>query len=331
MDAGRVSFGFVLCVAFALSGVVFSTAELHRLLHPPKDDGSLALLVVGDWGRRGAYNQSQVAVQMGIIGEKLEVDFVISTGDNFYKNGLKGTDDPAFEESFSKIYTAPSLQKEWYTVLGNHDYRGDVEAQLSPIIRKLDNRWICLRSFIVDTEIVEFFFVDTTPLVNKYFIHPEDAVYDWKGILPRQNYLSSLLKDVDSALKDSNAKWKIVVGHHTIKSAGQHGDTQELLHQLLPILEENKVDFYINGHDHCLQHISSINSPLQFFTSGGGSKAWRDDINWMDPKELKFYYDGQGFMSLEITESQAKFVFFDVFGNVLHQWTSSNQLLHSSI
>lgn len=72
-------------------------------------------------------------------------------------------------------------------------------------------------------------------------------------------------------------------------------------------------------------------SPLQFFTSGGGSKAWRDDINWMDPKELKFYYDGQGFMSLEITESQAKFVFFDIFGNVLHQWTSSNQLLHSSI
>lgn len=52
---------------------------------------------------------------MGIIGEKLEVDFVISTGDNFYDRGLKGTDDPAFEESFSKIYTAPSLQKEWYS------------------------------------------------------------------------------------------------------------------------------------------------------------------------------------------------------------------------
>lgn len=52
---------------------------------------------------------------MGIIGEKLEVDFVISTGDNFYDRGLKGTDDPAFEESFSKMYTAPSLQKEWYS------------------------------------------------------------------------------------------------------------------------------------------------------------------------------------------------------------------------
>lgn len=52
---------------------------------------------------------------MGIIGEKLDIDFVISTGDNFYDDGLTGIDDPAFEESFSKIYTAPSLQKQWYT------------------------------------------------------------------------------------------------------------------------------------------------------------------------------------------------------------------------
>ena len=51
---------------------------------------------------------------MGIIGEKLEIDFVISTGDNFYDDGLTSVDDPAFHESFSNIYTAPSLQKQWY-------------------------------------------------------------------------------------------------------------------------------------------------------------------------------------------------------------------------
>jgi len=28
-----------------------------------------------------------------------------------------------------------------------------------------------------------------------------------------------------------------VVGHHTIRSAGHHGDTEELVNQLLPILE----------------------------------------------------------------------------------------------
>lgn len=48
---------------------------------------------------------------MGIIGEKLDIDFIISTGDNFYDKGLTG----AFFESFVKIYTAPSLQKRWYT------------------------------------------------------------------------------------------------------------------------------------------------------------------------------------------------------------------------
>ena len=39
-------------------------------------------------------------------------------------------------------------------VLGNHDYRGDAEAQLSPVLRGMDSRWLCLRSFIVDSGIV---------------------------------------------------------------------------------------------------------------------------------------------------------------------------------
>ncbi|KAJ0897822.1 putative Acid phosphatase [Helianthus annuus] len=36
-------------------------------------------------------------------------------------------------------------------VLGNHDYRGDVMAQLSPVLSHKDSRWLCLRSFIVDS------------------------------------------------------------------------------------------------------------------------------------------------------------------------------------
>jgi hypothetical protein len=52
---------------------------------------------------------------MGRIGGKLDIDFVVSTGDNFYDNGLTGEEDSAFEESFSRIYTAKSLQKQWYS------------------------------------------------------------------------------------------------------------------------------------------------------------------------------------------------------------------------
>ncbi|OWM90721.1 hypothetical protein CDL15_Pgr021026 [Punica granatum] len=298
--------------------------ELERFEHPTKADGSLSFLVVGDWGRRGGYNQSAVAIQMGVVGEKLDIDFIVSTGDNFYDDGLTGIDDPAFDESFSKIYTADSLQKQWYS--GNHDYRGDVLAQLNPILVKLDSRWLCLRSFILNADIVEFFFVDTTPFAEKYFTEPEDHVYDWRGVLPRKNYLSNLLKDVDLALRESRAKWKIVVGHHTIKSAGHHGNTDEVVTQLLPILEANGVDLYINGHDHCLQQISTSDSSIQFLTSGGGSKAWRGDISWLNPEELKFYYDGQGFMSVQMTETRVDIAFYDILGNILHKWGASKAL-----
>ncbi|OVA16171.1 Phosphoesterase domain [Macleaya cordata] len=261
---------------------------------------------------------------MGKIGEKLDIDFVISTGDNFYDDGLTGINDPAFEESFTNIYTAESLQKQWYNVLGNHDYRGDVEAQLNPILRKLDSRWFCMRSFVVDAEIVELFFVDTTPLVDKYFTDPKDHKYDWRGVTPRENYISNVLKEVESALKESNAKWKIVVAHHPVRSAGHHGDTEELVKLLLPILQANNVDLYINGHDHCLEHISSTESGIEFLTSGGGSKAWKGDFK-KGQDGLNFYYDGQGFMSIQLTQYEAKIVFYDVFGKVLHYFNMYNK------
>lgn len=41
-----------------------SSALFQRLEHPVKADGSLSLVVIGDWGRKGAYNQSQVANQV---------------------------------------------------------------------------------------------------------------------------------------------------------------------------------------------------------------------------------------------------------------------------
>lgn len=315
-------FLLLLLVAVASSTAPFSSAALRRFEQPIKGDGSLSLLAVGDWGRNGTFNQSQVAFQMGRIGEELDVDFVVSLGDNFYEDGLTGVDDKFFEQSFTSIYTAKSLQKQWYAILGNHDYRGDVLAQLDPVLRKIDSRWLCMRSFIVDTEIAQLFFVDTTPFVKKYWKTPKDNHYDWRGVAPREKYVSNLLKELDSALSESTATWKIVLGHHTMRSVSDHGDTVELVERLLPVLEANGVDLYINGHDHCLEHISSNDSPIQFITSGGGSKAWRGVFNPTVDK-LRFFYDGQGFISLQLTKSYAKVMFYDVFGTVVHQWSTT--------
>ncbi|PIA35974.1 hypothetical protein AQUCO_03400103v1 [Aquilegia coerulea] len=311
-----VYFIIFLIPCICLSICSTTNGVLERLQHPAKGDGSLSFLVVGDWGRRGAYNQTRVALQMGVIGERMNIDFVISTGDNFYNDGLTSVNDSAFQQSFTRIYTAKSLQKQWYNVLGNHDYRGNVEAQLSPILSKTDGRWLCKRSFIVNAEVAEIFFVDTTPFVTNYF---RDRKFDWRGVMPRKSYIATLLQDVESALKNSTAQWKIVVGHHAIRTAGIHGDTEELVDQLLPILKASDVDLYINGHDHCLQRISTNESRIEFLTSGGGSQAWfgfYDEIM----VGLKFYYDGQGFMSVNLNPKNAEIIFYDVFGNILHKF-----------
>jgi hypothetical protein len=44
----------------------------------------------------------------------------------------------------------PLTNVTFCAVLGNHDYRGDVAAQLSPILQKIDSRWLCQRSFILN-------------------------------------------------------------------------------------------------------------------------------------------------------------------------------------
>ncbi|KAK8569408.1 hypothetical protein V6N13_046466 [Hibiscus sabdariffa] len=336
---------FMLGIIFVswFASQTYVSAELERLdlkMQPRTgnssgkgyhDDGFLSFLVVGDWGRKGAFNQSHVAFQMGRIGAKLSIDFVVSTGDNFYNNGLSSQHDPAFRQSFTNIYKYRSLQTHWFSVLGNHDYRGDAQAQLSPFLRQIDARWFCLRSFIVNAEPAEIIFVDTTPFVNSYFLRPYGQTYDWRGITPRRKYITNLLKDVESALKESRATWKIVVGHHAIRSIGYHGDTEELNSQLLPILKAYDVDFYINGHDHCLQHISDTNSRIQFLTSGAGSRAWRGSMRKQKRKGVRFFYDGQGFLSLQLSKFEARIAFYDVYGTILHAWNARKPFLHSSI
>ncbi|GJR61914.1 hypothetical protein Tco_1504076, partial [Tanacetum coccineum] len=46
-----------------LATVVMVSADLQRFEHTVKPDESVSFLVVGDWGRRGLYNQSNVAYQ----------------------------------------------------------------------------------------------------------------------------------------------------------------------------------------------------------------------------------------------------------------------------
>lgn len=293
----------------------------------------LNFLVVGDWGREGGYNQTLVAKQMGRVGRHLGIGFVISVGDNFYQTGLKGPKDPKFQNSFSKVYTARSLQTPWFAVLGNHDYLGDALLQIGDGLTLRDKRWFCDRSYQLKFPLcgsskhalghckkyVELFFIDTTPFVDKYWDEEQERTFDWRGIGPRQEYLDSQLKNLSLALESSAATWKIVVGHHTIRSLGRHGDTPELVKSVLPILESHNVDVYINGHDHCLEHIKREDSSVHFVTSGAGSKSFQGIREATSEDGLQFGLDAQGFISVSIAAQALKIDFHDALGNRLHQ------------
>lgn len=66
----------------------------------------LTLLQVGDWGRRGQYNQSDVAALMGQVAALDPPTFVVSTGDNFYDHGLQ-----VGRAGFTAVETVCTLQR----------------------------------------------------------------------------------------------------------------------------------------------------------------------------------------------------------------------------
>ncbi|QHN86139.1 hypothetical protein HN873_044023 [Arachis hypogaea] len=63
MSKSFLLFTIIVVISFGL-WVLYASAELQRFTQTCKSDGSLDFLVVGDWGRRCEYNQSEVAYQL---------------------------------------------------------------------------------------------------------------------------------------------------------------------------------------------------------------------------------------------------------------------------
>jgi tartrate-resistant acid phosphatase type 5 len=233
---------------------------------------SVNFLVVGDWGRDGASHQREVAAQMGAVASAQASCCVVSVGDNFYERGVSSSTDPQWRSSYETIYGAPSLQVPWYVALGNHDYRGSPQAQIDYAAQS--SRWrMPARYFkVTGTELnapyLDLFFIDTSPLVHKYREEVEDAI----AANVRGQDVDAQLRWLDTQLKHSRARWKLVIGHHTLRSGGSaHGETPEVVQLVEPILLRHSVSAYINGHDHDLQHIRR--GGLDCIGSGAGSEV----------------------------------------------------------
>lgn len=260
---------FVRTLFIATQAAVLAPLWPGKLFAEDAQKGGLSFLVLGDWGRNGDPEQRAVAGQMGIAAAALDAKFVVSVGDNFYEHGVASVNDQQWLTSFEKIYTAPSLQVPWYVVLGNHDYRGNCDAQIE--YSQTSPRWHMPARYFKRTEkvaadnTVDLFFLDTTPMAKF-----EDDIHVSKEELKKQ-VLAEQLKWLETSLAASTAPWKIAIGHHPVYSGGIHGDTPYLIKHVLPLFEKYGVQAYFNGHDHDLQHLQA--GQVNLFCSGAGSKV----------------------------------------------------------
>ena len=232
---------------------------------------SLSFLVVGDWGREGSPAQREVAGGMDRMARRLGSRLVVSTGDNFYEDGVTDVRDPQWRASFEDVYTAASLQTPWYAVLGNHDYRSSAEAQVA--YTRHSARWRMPARYYAVTERVDPFtevllvFLDTTPFLAQYRPGGEEAT---PGVAGQD--VGRQLDWLCRTLAGSAARWKVVVGHHAVLSGSPfHGGSEELDRAVAPLLEAYGVQLYLCGHEHDLQHLARRG--VHYVVCGTGSEC----------------------------------------------------------
>jgi len=274
---------------------------------------SMPFVLIGDWGRNGHDNQRDVATQMGKTAQAINSAFTVSVGDNFYEDGVAGLNDPQFQTSFETIYTAASLQSPWKLILGNHDYRGNVQAQLD--YSKTSPRWRLPARYYTETltlpdgALAAFYYLDTSPFIKKYYgskvrVEGQDtqAQLDW----------------LDAQLAASKAHWNIVIGHHPIYTALDNGDGEDhdqpdLIARLNPILTRHEVPVYICGHDHTLQAVKM--DGISHIVTGAGSQTYTPTTAII---RGGFASGAHGFMAARLSGGRFDYSLIDMHGTALY-------------
>jgi acid phosphatase len=269
------------------------------------DEPGLSFLVIGDWGR-GSTAQKRLAAAFGRTADVVRARFVISTGDNFYPAGVTSVEDAQWKTSFEDMYDAPSLMIPWYPVLGNHDHKGNVGAQMAYTQRssrwRMSGAYYKLAEVLADGSSAEFFFIDTTPILRHHA--------RWTGSFSINDQIDWLGRE----LAGSTARWKFVVGHHPVYSGEFGKASQALIDWLVPLLERHRVQVYLNGHSHTLEHI--VVRGVHYLTSGAGAKPG----NASAVAGTRFVRGQQlGFLVVRLLPNTMDVEFCDDVGNSLYR------------
>ncbi len=254
-----------------------------------KSEPQLSFFVVGDTGK-DTTERAEVIEAMKRHAAWSNPDAGMLLGDNFYEHGVESVDDPRFDSDFELLLDAKSFDMPFYACLGNHDIRGDAEAQVQYTQRS--RRWRMPGRYYKTTECagestVDILVLDTNVLHEGSPVAQEQL--DW----------------IREELSASKADWKVVIGHHPAISGGQHEVSDRIKQTLSGLFAKFGVDLYLSGHDHDLQLLDSGHGWMQV-VSGAGSKL--RSTSWIE--ETSFAAATPGFCWLLFDEKQLAISFY---------------------
>ncbi|XP_055342113.1 tartrate-resistant acid phosphatase type 5-like [Paramacrobiotus metropolitanus] len=323
-------------------GVLLPTSGIknkihHHSLHQNAD--MFSFLALGDWGGLPIipYHtaiESTVANQMGSTSDAVRSRFTIGLGDNFYFDGVKDVNDKRFEETYETVFQATSLDTPWYFIAGNHDHNGNVSAQIH--YTDVKKRWnfpdyyYNLKFDAGEGASLEIVLIDTVLLCGNSdsdFLHKQPEM--------QMNPKARKIADdqwawIEETLAKSTANYLIVGGHFPVYSVAEHGSTKCLVDKLYPLLHKYRVQAYICGHDHNLQHIevNAKNWTTEYFVIGAANfiEDSHQHESTIPEGSLKYYWADLlklgGFGVFQLNSDAMTFRFIDAQnGQTLHGTT----------
>ena len=227
-------------------------------LPPVKPSGpTLRVIAVGDTGHINA-TARRVARSIQTICLERGCDALLLLGDNIYPRG-------ATDEAHAREAMAPwrAIGLPLYAVLGNHDWgHGHDAAAAAAQIALSDSSLHIAEDWVARAGPATLFGLDTTRVF-------------WDGAA-RASWLGPALDAADG--------WRIVLGHHPLRSNGPHGNAGAYEGwSRIPWMSGTSVqtaldgalcgraDLYLSGHDHSRQWLEECG--VELVVSGAGSSA----------------------------------------------------------
>eukprot|EP00747_Dinoflagellata_sp_TGD_P193379 gnl/TRDRNA2_/TRDRNA2_59459_c0_seq1.p1 gnl/TRDRNA2_/TRDRNA2_59459_c0~~gnl/TRDRNA2_/TRDRNA2_59459_c0_seq1.p1 ORF type:complete len:434 (-),score=71.37 gnl/TRDRNA2_/TRDRNA2_59459_c0_seq1:172-1473(-) len=258
-----------------------------------------SFITLGDWGGAalGGYHeqdQKVVAKAMTKTAQDAGIKFVVNTGDNFYYCGIQNTSDYQIKMDFEDVYTDKSLMVPWYSILGNHEYGYNVDAQVE--YKDPNGRWIMPSRYytkrvqLADSHYLTIISLDSNPCVSAYRSSdpkgydpcgsefPTCAPVDEGKCEFHPNIMSQDCGKQFSWFKEQLASvskddWLIIVGHH-------EADEMDV-EDFVGAMQDHGFDLYLNGHVHTLAQYT-VNGKSNFVTSGAGCMVRTKDQDHED-------------------------------------------------